>query len=682
MYITYILIPFLSLIVTYIYNVSLKKTKTFFTSLIFFFICLYWLFKLVIIAILILIYSNNIYYYVFFDWINLDYINIKFSFIFDSLTCSMLLIILFITSIVEFYSFSYVNTDLFQYRFYSYLTLFSFFMILFVTSSNLIVTFIGWEGVGLVSYLLINFWTTRKEANTSSMKAIILNRFGDVGFLVALIMLFFYFGTFNFFDLNILFLYLKKYLILYKFEIKFLYLVSFFLFLGVVGKSSQLGLHTWLPDAMEGPTPVSSLLHAATMVTAGVFLVLRCSFLFDFVSEFLLILGLIGSLTAIFSASIGVFQWDIKKIIAYSTCSQLGYMVFICSLSSYSISLFHLINHAFFKALLFLGAGLIIHAFNEEQDIRKMGGVLKLLPLTYTFYMISSLSLCGFPFLSGFYSKDVILEFSYVSFYYFSKFCYISGLIAAFLTTIYSFKLIYLVFITLPNNVSKTFSKISLMESDKYLIYSLFLLNFGSIFSGYFLKDLYIGIHSSFFNNSLFNIGRDIHYNLLELNYLNIFVKLVPVFLFFAAFSLIILLLYSGYWCIFNLKLKKIITFLSLGWYFDYIYNNFSYFFLKKSYSFFYLLIDKGFLEFFGPLGLKKFFLEISKNISFFFQKNQLYQMILLTFFTINIYTFYIFIFYLNLFSTIYYMVFKYFYLFLFIFVIQSNYEYSFAFIK
>ena len=670
MYITFILVPFLSLLITYILNISLKKNNTFFNSLIFFFICLYLLFKLSILSLLILIYTNNIYYYNLFDWINIDYLNIKFSFIFDTLSCSMLLIILFITSIVEFYSFSYINLDPFQYRFYSYLTFFSFFMIILVTSSNLIITFIGWEGVGLVSYLLINFWVSRKEANKSAMKAMILNRFGDIGLLIALISIFYYFGTLNYFDLNIIFIYLYKYKLNFIVNLKLIYWINFFLFIGVVGKSSQLGLHTWLPDAMEGPTPVSSLLHAATMVTAGVYLMLRCSFIFDFINDFFIIIAFLGSITAIFSASIGIFQNDIKKIVAYSTCSQLGYMVFICGLSGYSVSLFHLINHAFFKALLFLGAGLIIHSLNEEQDIRKMGGLVLLLPITYTVYLISSLSLCGFPFLSGFFSKDTILEYSYSSFYFFSKFCYISGIIAAFLTTFYSFKLIYLIFLTSPNNISKLYHKLTQIEIDKYLLFPLILLNFGSIFTGYLLKDLYIGINSFFFSESLFFIGNNINITLMEINYLNFFIKILPLILFLISFSLI-LYIYFYYKYLINIQFNNLIKFISLGWYIDYIYNKISYNFLKKSYEIFYCLIDKGFLEFFGPLGIKKFFIKISSNISNFFQRNQIYQMILLTLITIILYIFYILILDLNLFLTFYYMIIKYIYLFLFIFFIK-----------
>jgi len=274
------------------------------------------------------------------------------------------------------------------------------------------------------------------------------------------------------------------------------------LFIGAMGKSAQLGLHTWLPDAMEGPTPVSALIHAATMVTAGVFLICRCSFIFEYSSLSLNIMMFVGSITAFFASTTGLFQNDIKKVIAYSTCSQLGYMIFACGLSNYDVSLFHLSNHAFFKALLFLGAGSIIHAISDEQDMRKMGGLKNLLPFSYSTSLIGSLALIGFPFLSGFYSKDVILEIAYAKYTFASHFCFYLGTISAFFTAFYSTRLLFLVFLSESNG-----NKIIIQnahESDWKITFPLFILCFLSVFIGYLSKDLFIGLGSNYWDASIF----------------------------------------------------------------------------------------------------------------------------------------------------------------------------------
>lgn len=293
----------------------------------------------------------------------------------------MLIIVTFISSLVHIYSTEYMEHDPHLSRFMSYLSLFTFFMLILITSNNFLQMFVGWEGVGLASYLLINFWFTRIQANKAAIKAMLVNRVGDFFILLAIFALYFVFNTL---DYDLIFS-LSPIVTKYKisacgFSFYILDVICVLLLLGAMGKSAQLGLHTWLPDAMEGPTPVSALIHAATMVTAGVFLIIRCSFLFEFSPISLHFVTLIGSLTAFFAATVGLFQNDIKRVIAYSTCSQLGYMIFACGLSSYEVSLFHLSNHAFFKALLFLGAGSIIHAVADEQDMRKMGGLKKYCP--------------------------------------------------------------------------------------------------------------------------------------------------------------------------------------------------------------------------------------------------------------------------------------------------------------
>jgi NADH-quinone oxidoreductase subunit L len=348
------------------------------------------------------------------NWLYIDIFDIKFCIFLDSLTCSMLLIIFSISLCVQVFSIEYMKSDPFIIRFFSYLSLFGFFMLFLVTSDNFLQLFIGWEGVGLCSFLLISFWYTRILAVKAAVKAMIVNRIADVFFMMAISLLFLVFKTLNFviiFDL-IPFFTLDIFHFFF-FSVKKLDFICFLLFVGAIGKSAQLGLHIWLPDAMEGPTPVSALLHAATMVTAGIFLILKCSSIFEFSEFTLLLIVCSGGLTCFFSGIIGLFVYDIKKIIAYSTCSQLGYMFLTAGFSRYDVSFFHLFNHAFFKALLFLSAGSIIHSMKDEQDIRKMGGLINFLPFSFICFFIGSFAIMGFPFLTAFYSKDLILEICY-----------------------------------------------------------------------------------------------------------------------------------------------------------------------------------------------------------------------------------------------------------------------------
>ena len=333
-------------------------------------------------------------------WIDSEFFNVDWGFLSDSLTATMCCVVTFVSFLVHLYSTEYMSHDPHVPRFMSYLSLFTFFMLILVTGDNFLQLFVGWEGVGLCSYLLINFWFSRIQANKAAIKAMVLNRIGDFGLALGIFVIFSVFksvdyatvfalapffidSTFNFLNLDFL----------------VIDLVCFLLFIGAIGKSAQLGLHTWLPDAMEGPTPVSALIHAATMVTAGVFLLTRSSILFEYSPLLLNFIALIGASTAFFAATIGLMQNDMKRIIAYSTCSQLGYMMFACGLSNYNVGVFHLVNHAFFKALLFLGAGSVIHGISDEQDIRKMGGLKNLLPFTYSMMLIGSFALIGFPFL-------------------------------------------------------------------------------------------------------------------------------------------------------------------------------------------------------------------------------------------------------------------------------------------
>ncbi len=334
------------------------------------------------------------------NWIDNGLLIVDWSFSIDNLTIIMLIVVNSVSFIVHLYSTDYMGNDPHVSRFMSYLSLFTFFMIILITGDNLVLLFLGWEGVGLCSYLLISFWFTRIQANKSAIKALIINRISDFALTFGIISVFHVFRSLNF---NVVFalipFFANESFIFWGVSVNIISAISLLLFIGAMGKSAQIGLHTWLPDAMEGPTPVSALIHAATMVTAGVFLLIKCSTIFEYSPNVLMYITFIGATTAFFSATVGLIQNDIKKVIAYSTCSQLGYMVFACGLSNYHVALFHLSNHAFFKALLFLSAGSIIHSLSNEQDMRKYGSLINLLPFTSIMLLIGSLSLMGFPFL-------------------------------------------------------------------------------------------------------------------------------------------------------------------------------------------------------------------------------------------------------------------------------------------
>jgi len=414
----------------------------------------------------------------------------------------MLLVVNIISALVHLYSTDYMSHDPHLPRFMSYLSLFTFFMLMLVTGDNFVILFLGWEGVGLCSYLLISFWYTRLQANKAAIKALVVNRVADFALTIGMIAIFFVFKSLDFhvvfplapFFVNSTFIFLG-------YDLPVLTVICSLLFIGAMGKSAQIGLHTWLPDAMEGPTPVSALIHAATMVTAGVFLIIKCSPLFEYVPAVLSVITFVGATTAFFSATIGLVQNDIKKVIAYSTCSQLGYMIFACGLSNYHVSLFHLANHAFFKALLFLSAGAIIHSLSNEQDMRRFGGLAPLLPFTSIMLLIGSLSLMGFPFLTGFYSKDLILELALTKYTIEGSFAYCLGLVTAFFTSFYSFRVFYLTFIY-KNNSFRTVIK-HVHELPWKMAVSLSVLSLGSIFLGYFAKDLFVGLGTDFWNHSI-----------------------------------------------------------------------------------------------------------------------------------------------------------------------------------
>lgn len=550
-------------------------------------------------------------YVTLFTWIESGTFRVNWSFLFDSLTVVMLVIITSISSLVHIYSIKYMEEDPHVPRFMAYLEIFTFFMLILVTADNLIQLFLGWEGVGLASYLLINFWYTRLLANQSAIKALVVNRVGDIGLSLAILTLFYMFHSIEY---STIFAcvpsFTNYYLDIFYFKIHGLTLIGIFLFVGAVGKSAQLGLHTWLPDAMEGPTPVSALIHAATMVTAGVFLMVRFSPLLEYSTFLLFILTIFGSLTAFFAAVTGAFQNDLKKVIAYSTCSQLGYMIFACGLSNYHVSMFHLSNHAFFKALLFLSAGSVIHAVSDEQDMRRMGALIKFLPLTYSLMLIGSLTLAGFPFLSGFYSKDFIIELSQIGGYsnlnmsYGLFTCWL-GTSAIFFTSFYSARLIYLTFLN-NSNVSRIVLS-SVHESSWLIILPLVILTLGSIFIGYLTRDIFIGFGSDFWGSSIFIFPYN-SYN-LEAEWLTIIIKWIPFFVSISGIfcaTLLNIYVLSFYA---NFQYNKLLLFFaflaSKKWYWDKIYNDI---FVRPLMNFGYRIsfknIDRGFIELSGPLGL------------------------------------------------------------------------------
>lgn len=453
--------------------------------------------------------TGKVYEYPIFNWITSGSLKLHWSIYVDSLTAVMLVVVNSVSALVHIYSIGYMSYDPHKPRFMSCLSLFTFMMLSLITADNFLQLFFGWEGVGLASYLLIGFWFKKETANNASMKAFIVNRVGDLGLLIAMFLIFKTFGTLNFSEVFSQAAEQSKNSIkIFGGEYNLITTICVFLFIGAMGKSAQIFLHTWLPDAMEGPTPVSALIHAATMVTAGVFLVARCSPLFEYSQYALNLVAFVGATTAIFAASIAIVQTDIKRIIAYSTCSQLGYMFFAAGMGAYNVAIFHLFTHAFFKALLFLGAGSVIHAFHDEQNIEKMGGVWKKIPLTYAMMLIGTLALTGFPLLAGFYSKDAIIESAYFSKSLFAGYAFVIGLSTAFITSIYSWRLIFKTFHGKYNN-TMSFEKVH--ESGPVMLIPLLLLAVGAIFSGYMFHGIFIGENTQFWGKAIFFLKQTAH---------------------------------------------------------------------------------------------------------------------------------------------------------------------------
>ena len=567
----------------------------------------------------IVLFYNGIFHgtygnYLIYQWIASGNFVVNWSINIDPLSSIMLVVVSVVSALVHIYSIGYMKDDPNKPRFMSYLSLFTFAMLVLVVSDNFLQLFFGWEGVGLSSYLLIGFWYKKESANKAAIKAFIVNRVGDFGFAIGIFLIFMFFGTLNYNEVfQLVPEFSQEKINFLGFNLNLITLICLFLFAGAMGKSAQFFLHTWLPDAMEGPTPVSALIHAATMVTAGVFLVVRCSPIFEYSQVALNFVAIIGMLTAFFAASVAIVQNDIKRIIAYSTCSQLGYMFFAAGVGAYHVAIFHLFTHAFFKALLFLGSGSVIHSLNNEQDIRNMGGIWKQMPFTWIAMIVGTLALTGFPFLSGYYSKDAIIEFAYLKGTNIGYFATSVGIITAFLTAIYSWRLILKTFHGKFNN--KSLSKSEIHESGMVIIFPLAILILGSIFAGFLFKDFLIGHHYvDFWKDSILILQT---FNLSH----------IPMWLLYATPILVTLaipLSYSLY--IKNDKLlEKIKTknelvykFLLNKWYFDELYDSIFVKPVKAIGSFFWKSGDIKTIDRFGPDGISKIVKIISKKATKF----------------------------------------------------------------
>ena len=552
--------------------------------------------------------NDNYGNYKIFEWVSSGNFIANWSINIDPLSSVMLVVVTLISSLVHIYSIGYMSHDPHKPRFMSYLSLFTFSMLVLVVSDNFLQLFFGWEGVGLCSYLLIGFWYKKEAANNAAIKAFIVNRVGDFGLAVGIFLIFFYFGTINFNEVfQLVPQFEEKNFVFFGAEINLITLICFFLFIGAMGKSAQFLLHTWLPDAMEGPTPVSALIHAATMVTAGVFLVVKCSPIFEFSQTALNLITVIGMITAIFAASVALVQNDIKKIVAYSTCSQLGYMFFAAGIGAYHVAMFHLFTHAFFKALLFLGSGSVIHAFKDEQDIRKMGGIRKRLPYTYSFMLIGTLALTGFPLLSGFYSKDAIIEFAYLSESILGNYAVAIGIFTAFLTAIYSWRLFFKTFHGTYNNKIVPIEKTH--ESPLLMLIPLFLLSIGAITAGFVFKEIFIGHNGDdFWKSSIFFLEKISH-------------DKIPLwFLLITPTIVVIAIPLSFYYFILNTKVLEEIkitnlplyNFLLNKWYIDELYEIVFVTPAKKIGSFLWKKGDEGTIDRFGPDGISRIIKVIS----------------------------------------------------------------------
>lgn len=514
----------------------------------------------------------------------------------DALTSVMLVVVTGVSSLVHVYSIGYMHHDEHRPRFFAYLSLFTFAMLALVTSDNFVQLFFGWEGVGLASYLLIGFWYKKPSANAAAIKAFVVNRVGDFGFALGIFAIFFVFGSLDFGTQATpgVFQNAKEYagktFEFAGYQVDILTTICLLLFMGAMGKSAQFMLHTWLPDAMEGPTPVSALIHAATMVTAGVFLVVRCSPLFELAPFALEVVTVVGATTAFFAATVGLFQNDIKRVVAYSTCSQLGYMFFAAGVGAYQAAMFHLFTHAFFKALLFLGAGSVIHALSDEQDMRRMGGVRDKIKITYWMMVIGTLALTGFPFLAGFWSKDAILESAFAAHTDVGNYAFALGIMAAGMTSFYSWRLIFMTFHGKFRGDHHALDHAH--ESPMVMLVPLFLLAAGALFSGIVFYDQFVGHHhADFWRGAIVNLQA--HTALEASHHVPAWVKVSPAVVMLIGFTV------AWYFYIDHPELPAkmaakqgpLYLFLYNKWYFDELYE---FLFVKPAKALGYFLWKQG----------------------------------------------------------------------------------------
>jgi NADH-quinone oxidoreductase subunit L len=547
-----------------------------------------------------------------FPWITSGDLQVSWSLRVDTLTAVMLVVVNTVSSLVHLYSIGYMDEDPYRPRFFSYLSLFTFAMLMLVTADNLVQMFFGWEGVGLASYLLIGFWYQKPSANAAAIKAFIVNRVGDFGFALGIFSIFALIGSTDF---DTIFgaapKLAGKTIDFFGWHPDALTLTCLLLFMGAMGKSAQFLLHTWLPDAMEGPTPVSALIHAATMVTAGVFMVARLSPLFELAPNAQAVVMFIGATTAFFAATVGLVQNDIKRIVAYSTCSQLGYMFVAMGAGAYSVGMYHLFTHAFFKALLFLGSGSVIYAMHHEQDIRNMGGLWRKIPYTFAVMCIGTLALTGFPLFAGYFSKDAIIESAYASHNPFSTYAYILTVGAAGLTSFYSWRLIFKTFFGEPHNQEHYEAA---HESPLWMLVPIGVLAAGSIFSGLPFRELFVG-HGveEFFRDSV-----KMNPHILE------DMEHMPVLLGYLPFVMMVLGLAVSY--LFYIRRPylpedlanqqpMLYEFLLNKWYFDELYDLIFVRPTKWIGRFLWKFGDGYIIDGFGPDGVSAWVLDVTRNV-------------------------------------------------------------------
>ncbi|MBX3493270.1 MAG: NADH-quinone oxidoreductase subunit L [Parvibaculum sp.] len=533
----------------------------------------------------------------------------------DTLTAVMLVVVNVVSALVHIYSIGYMSHDPHQPRFFAYLSLFTFAMLMLVTADNFVQLFFGWEGVGLASYLLIGFWYQKPSANAAAIKAFVVNRVGDFGLILGIATLFLTIGSVDFdtvfkaipelADETFSFL---------GFDLPVVTTACLLLFMGAMGKSAQFFLHTWLPDAMEGPTPVSALIHAATMVTAGVFLLARLSPVFEFSPYALTVVTVIGATTAFFAATVGLVQNDIKRVIAYSTCSQLGFMFVAIGVGAYEVAMFHLFTHAFFKALLFLGSGSVIHAMSDEQDMRKMGGLYKMIPITWLMMVIGTLALTGFPFTAGYYSKDAVIEAAFAAHNPAHMYAFALTVAAALLTSFYSWRLIFMTFHGESRASNETIAHVH--ESPLVMLVPLFILAVGALGAGFLFAPLFIGqAHEAFWLEAIYR-GAENHI-MHEFHNVPEWVPFVP--------TLMMIVGFATAWLFYIARpdipkqlartQEPLYNFLLNKWYFDEIYD---FLFVRPAFwlgRLFWKQGDGRIIDGWGPDGISARVLDITRGV-------------------------------------------------------------------